>query len=49
MLTQIVVDPDDEAFNKPTKFIGPIYSLEEANKLGKPVKQDGEFYRQVVL
>ena len=48
MLTQIVVDPDDEAFNNPTKFIGPIYSLEEANKLGKPVRQDGEFYRQVV-
>ena len=48
MLTQIVVDPDDQAFNNPTKFIGPIYSLEEANKLGKAVRQDGEFYRQVV-
>lgn len=48
MLSQIVVSPDDDAFNNPTKFIGPVYSLEEANKLGKPVKKDGEFYRQVV-
>lgn len=48
MLSQIVVSPDDEAFNNPTKFIGPVYSLEEAKKLGKPVKQDGDFYRQVV-
>jgi len=48
MLSQIVVSPDDEAFNNPTKFIGPVYSLEEANKLRKPVKKDGEFYRQVV-
>eukprot|EP00984_Skeletonema_dohrnii_P002747 scaffold949_cov160-Skeletonema_dohrnii-CCMP3373.AAC.13 len=48
MLSQIIVSPNDEAFNNPTKFIGPVYSLEEANKLGKPVKQDGQFYRQVV-
>lgn len=48
MLSQIVVSPDDPAFNNPTKFIGPVYSLEEANILGKPVKQDGQFYRQVV-
>lgn len=48
MLSQIIVSPDDEAFNNPTKFIGPVYSLEEANNLGKPVKQDGEFYRRVV-
>jgi carbamate kinase len=48
LLSQIIVDPNDPAFHNPTKFIGPIYSEEEAMKLGKPVKQDGEYYRQVV-
>ncbi|KAL7527034.1 hypothetical protein ACHAXR_004184 [Thalassiosira sp. AJA248-18] len=48
LLSQIIVDPKDEAFQNPTKFIGPVYSEEDAMKLGKPVKQDGEYYRQVV-
>ena len=48
LLSQIIVDRNDAAFQNPTKFIGPIYSKEEAMKLGKPVKQDGDYYRQVV-
>ncbi len=48
VLSQIIVDPNDPAFQNPTKFIGPVYSKEEAMNLGKPVKQDGEYYRQVV-
>ena len=48
LLSQIIVDPNDEAFQNPTKFIGPVYSKEEAMKLGKPIKPDGDHYRQVV-
>ncbi|MFH1355749.1 MAG: carbamate kinase [bacterium] len=32
IVTQVVVDKDDEAFQKPTKPIGPFYSKEEAEK-----------------
>ena len=32
MLTQTEVDPADPAFSHPTKFIGPCYSKEEAEK-----------------
>ena len=30
LLTQVVVDAGDPAFGKPTKFVGPVYSREEA-------------------
>jgi len=33
LITQVVVDKDDPAFNNPTKFIGPYYAEEEAKKL----------------
>lgn len=48
LLSQIIVDPNDKAFQNPTKFIGPVYSKEEAMKLGKTVRPDGDYYRQVV-
>ncbi|MEE4219180.1 MAG: carbamate kinase [Xanthomonadales bacterium] len=52
LLTQIEVDPNDPAFDNPTKFIGPVYSKEEAEKIeaekGLIFKQDGEYYRRVV-
>jgi carbamate kinase len=32
VLTQVVVDPDDPAFRKPTKPIGPFYTREEAER-----------------
>eukprot|EP00970_Alexandrium_tamarense_P003390 scaffold530_cov193-Alexandrium_tamarense.AAC.18 len=48
LLSQIIVDPNDKAFQHPTKFIGPVYSKVDAMKLGKPVKPDGDWYRQVV-
>lgn len=48
LLSQIIVDPHDKAFQNPTKFIGPVYSKEEALQLGKHVKPDGDYYRQVV-
>ncbi|MHA1617502.1 MAG: carbamate kinase [Candidatus Njordarchaeales archaeon] len=35
IVTQVVVDPNDPAFNNPTKYIGPYYNEEEAKKLMK--------------
>ena len=52
LLTQIEVDPDDPAFKDPTKFIGPVYSREDAERLARErgwvVKQDGDKWRRVV-
>ena len=52
ILTMVEVDPDDPAFNNPTKPIGPIYSKEEAetlrNNKGWRIKKDGEYWRRVV-
>ena len=45
ILTMVEVDPDDPAFENPTKFVGPIYEKAEANALaaekGWTFKQDG--------
>jgi carbamate kinase len=52
MLTMIEVSPEDPAFQDPTKFVGPIYSDEEAAALaaekGWVVKRDGDHMRRVV-
>lgn len=52
LLTQVVVDGADPAFQHPTKFIGPIYSHEDAqvraNAAGWHIAQDGEHWRRVV-
>ena len=53
VVTQVVVSKDDNAFQTPTKPIGPFYSKEEADKLAfkynKKVKEDsGRGYRFVV-
>jgi len=52
LLTQIEVDPNDPAFQKPTKPIGPFYERPDAQKLkrerGWSFVQDGEQYRRVV-
>ena len=52
LLTMIEVDPEDPAFRDPTKFIGPMYKKEEADKLagekGWTFKQDGDGFRRVV-
>jgi carbamate kinase len=48
ILSQILVDPKDPAFQNPTKFIGPIMEKIEAEKMGLPVKPDGDHYRRVV-
>ena len=52
ILTMVEVDPDDPAFDDPTKFIGPIYDETEARLLesehGWVFKLDGEHWRRVV-
>jgi carbamate kinase len=52
LLTLIEVDPNDPAFDDPTKPIGPIYPEEEANRLagekGWTFKPDGDSFRRVV-
>jgi carbamate kinase len=53
VVTQVVVNPSDPAFENPSKPIGPFYSEEEAKKLqaekGYSVKEDaGRGWRRVV-
>ncbi|TCL73150.1 carbamate kinase [Hydrogenispora ethanolica] len=53
VITQVVVDPADPAFQNPTKPIGPFYSEEEAGKLaaerGFVLREDaGRGWRRVV-
>ena len=52
LLTQIVVDAKDPAFQNPTKFIGPVYDRDEAESRAKAagwsIAQDGDKWRRVV-
>jgi carbamate kinase len=52
ILTMVEVDADDPAFEDPTKFVGPIYVQEEADRLteekGWTFKADGNAWRRVV-
>jgi len=52
ILTMVEVDPEDPAFDEPTKPIGPVYSEAEAKRLeaekGWLMRPDGEQWRRVV-
>ncbi|WRS28863.1 carbamate kinase [Oscillospiraceae bacterium MB08-C2-2] len=53
VLTQVVVDEKDSAFQNPTKFIGPFFNEEEAEMLGREKgfcmrKDSDRGYRRVV-
>ena len=52
LLTMITVDPDDPAFTRPTKFVGPVYAKPAADALaaekGWTFKPDGTSWRRVV-
>ncbi|WP_296931735.1 carbamate kinase [uncultured Marinobacter sp.] len=52
LLTQVLVDPKDPAFEKPTKFVGPVYDREEAERraagAGWSIAPDGDKWRRVV-
>lgn len=52
LLTQVVVDPSDPGFARPTKPIGPVYAAAEAHTLaearGWTLAPDGDGFRRVV-
>jgi carbamate kinase len=52
VLTMVEVDPDDEAFSHPDKFIGPVYEQADAERLAQEkswvIKPDGNKWRRVV-
>ena len=52
VLTQVLVDSNDPAFQNPTKPVGPVYEKSEAQKLqqekGWTISQDGDKFRRVV-
>ena len=52
LITRTLVDPLDPAFANPTKFVGPTYSEDQADRLVKEhgwvVKPDGDVFRRVV-
>ncbi|MEA9391932.1 carbamate kinase [Acerihabitans sp. TG2] len=52
VLTQVEIDPNDPAFQAPTKFIGPVYTAPQVAALpvgnGWVMKADGQYLRRVV-
>ena len=52
LLTRVEVDPRDPAFGHPTKFIGPVYTQQEAQRVGAArqwsTAADGNGFRRVV-
>lgn len=52
ILTLVLVDPDDPAFTRPTKPIGPVLEQREAERLARfetiDVARDGKAWRRVV-
>jgi carbamate kinase len=52
ILTMVEVDRDDPGFKNPTKFIGPVYSEADAQRLKAEkswaMKKDGDKWRRVV-
>jgi carbamate kinase len=52
LLTMVQVDVDDPAFDDPTKFVGPVYTRDQADALsaakGWAFKPDGDSWRRVV-
>jgi carbamate kinase len=52
LVSQTVVDPDDPAFSAPTKFVGSVYTEDEAKQVASEhdwvFAQDGDDWRRVV-
>jgi carbamate kinase len=52
LLTMIEVDPADPAFDDPSKFVGPVYTKDQADALAAAkawdFKPDGDSWRRVV-
>lgn len=52
LLTMVVVDPSDETFSDPAKFVGPVYTRGAADELAREkgwlFRHDGASWRRVV-
>ena len=52
LLTQVIVEAKDAAFQAPSKFVGPVYTRNEAEARAKSagwtIAQDGDHWRRVV-
>lgn len=52
LINQTLVSLADPAFDDPTKFVGPVYTEDDAKRLGAErgwtVKRDGQYWRRVV-
>lgn len=52
VITRVEVDANDPAFRAPTKFIGPVYDADRADRVarehGWQVREDGDRWRRVV-
>lgn len=48
LISYVVVDPSDPAFQNPTKPIGPVYSPDKASRLPFPTRKTPKGYRRVV-
>ncbi len=52
LVCQTLVDADDPAFERPSKFVGPVYTEDEAKRIaerrGWTIGQDGTKWRRVV-
>jgi carbamate kinase len=52
LLTMVEVDPNDPAFGRPTKFVGPVYEEAESERIaaqkGWAFARDGDKWRRVV-
>jgi carbamate kinase len=52
LVCQTLVDPADPAFERPTKFVGPVYQEDEAHRIarrrGWAIGRDGTAWRRVV-
>lgn len=52
LLTQVIVDPADPAFDRPSKPVGPVYGAAEARQIaaerGHAIARDGDGFRRVV-
>ena len=52
LITRTLVDPRDPAFANPTKFVGPTYPREQADRVAQEhgwlIKPDGDVFRRVV-
>ncbi|MBP5854985.1 carbamate kinase [Citrobacter sp. AN-PRR1] len=52
LMTRVEVDPQDDAFSTPSKYIGPVYQPDQQTELeeryGWQMKADGQYIRRVV-